>query len=80
MAIVTENKEIVTAEEMIEKLENRIVELKKEVEGMEKYKKYKEAADETAIIFKAFEDSGFSREETLKIMEFGLEQNRPRLF
>lgn len=80
MAIVTENKEIVTAEEMIEKLENRIAELKKEVEGMEKYKGYKEAADEMAMIFKAFEDSGFSREETLKIMGFSIEQNRPRLF
>lgn len=80
MAIVTENKEVVTAEEMIEKLENRIVELKKEVEGMEKYKKYKEAADEMALVIKSFEDAGFSRAEAMEIIKMEMEMNRPRLF
>ena len=80
MAIVTENKEFVTTEEMIEKLENRIVELKKEVDGMAKYKGYKEAADEMALVIKAFEDAGFSRKEAMEVIKMGMEMNRPRLF
>lgn len=61
-------------------LEEKIEELKKEVDMMDKYKGYKEAADEMALIIKSFEDAGFSRAEAMEIIKMGMESNRPRLF
>lgn len=66
--------------EMIKELEEKIEELKKEVDKMDKYKGYKDAADEFALLFKAFKDAGFSRAETIELMKMGMESNRPRLF
>lgn len=44
-----------------------IAELKKQVEHLDRYKQFEEAADMTAAMCKAYETAGFSREEAFEL-------------
>lgn len=72
---MAEAKICISTEDEIKLLEERVAELKKEVDSMEKYKTYKKGSDEMTILFKAFEDSGFSRKETMELVRLGMMQN-----
>lgn len=45
-----------------------IVALKKQIEHLDRYKKYEECADELSAMRKAFVNSGFSEEEAFKLV------------
>lgn len=72
---MAEAKIYIRTEDEIKLLEEKVAELKKEIDNMEKYKIYKKCSDEMAIVFKAFEESGFSREEIMELVRLGMMQN-----
>ena len=49
-------------------LEQEIKELQKQVKDMEKYKGYKDTADEIAAMRNAFVEAGFSEEESFTLV------------
>lgn len=55
-------------EERIKQLEKEKVELEKIVERNQKYEEFKKSTDEIALLRKAMMDSGFTREETMNII------------
>lgn len=60
----TEN---MTNEEIIKAKNDEIEKLKKEVQDLERYKRYSKMADEIAAIRKSFIDAGFSKDEAFAL-------------
>ena len=68
-----ENKEMAvklnkTVEEQIMDLQAMVAELKEEQKKLEKYKSYKDTADEIAAMRSAFVDAGFSDDEAFTLV------------
>ena len=64
-----ENKVIeLTSEEKIEQLEKEKAELEQRIERQKIYESFKKGADDTALLVKAYQDSGFSREEAMSLV------------
>lgn len=55
-------------EEVIENLQKQVAELQEEQKKLEKYKGYKDTADEIAAMRAAFVDAGFSDEEAFTLV------------
>ena len=60
------NREL-TPEERIEQLEKEKEMLQKQIKNQEKYDEIRKIGDELALYMKALQDSGFSREEAMQI-------------
>ena len=59
-------------EEMLKTIEeknNEIQELQKELDKLERFKKYSGAADEFRALYESFINSGFSPEESFKLVD-----------
>lgn len=50
-----------------------IADLKKQVEHLDRYKQFEDAADTTAAMCKAYETAGFSREEAFELTKLMIE-------
>ena len=57
-----------TTEEEIRLLQEKIQELKKEVDSMEKYKSFKKATDDVYLLKQSFVDSGFTEEQAMQMV------------
>ena len=60
-------KRELTPEERIEQLEKEKEMLQKQIKNQAKYDEMRKAGDDLALAMKAIQDSGFSREEAMKI-------------
>ena len=60
-------KRELTPEERIEQLEKEKEMLQKQIKNQEKYDEIRKIGDELALYMKALQDSGFSREEAMQI-------------
>ena len=56
-----------TPEERIEQLEKEKEMLQKQIKNQEKYDEIRKIGDELALYMKALQDSGFSRDEAMQI-------------
>lgn len=61
-------KRNLTAEEVIENLQKQVAELQEEQKKLEKYKSYRDTADEIAAMRSAFVEAGFSDEEAFTLV------------
>lgn len=62
-----ENNKVLTLEERIEQLEQEKAELQIQIKKQAKYDEIRKISDDLAISVKAIQDSGFSRNEAMKI-------------
>lgn len=69
MPKVRETSLYASAEEELELLQERIDTLKEEIDSMEKYKTYRNMADELYMMKKSFEDAGFTSEEAIELFK-----------
>ena len=60
-------KRELTPEERIEQLEKEKEMLQKQIKNQEKYDEIRKIGDELALYMKALQDSGFSRDEAMQI-------------
>ena len=60
-------KRELTPEERIEQIEKEKEMLQKQIKNQEKYDEIRKIGDELALYMKALQDSGFSREEAMQI-------------
>lgn len=60
------NREL-TPEERIEQLEKEKAALELQIKNQVKYDEMRKAGDDLALVMKAIQDSGFSREEAMQI-------------
>lgn len=60
-------KRELTPEERIEQLEKEKEALQKQIKNQAKYDEMRKAGDDLALAMKAMQDSGFSREEAMQI-------------
>ena len=65
-------------EKEIEKKNEEILEMKKELEKLKKYDVYKKSADDLAVILQSFIDAGFTREEAFQIILAGMQSGAKR--
>lgn len=65
------NREL-TPEERIEQLEKEKAELELQIKNQAKYETYKASADEIALIMKSLIDAGFSRSESMKLINIAM--------
>lgn len=64
-----------TPEERIEQLEKEKEMLQKQIKNQEKYDEIRKIGDELALYMKALQDSGFSREEAMQIFKITMMGN-----
>ena len=64
------NREL-TPEERIERLEKEKAALELQIKNQEKYDEIRKIGDELALLMKALQDSGFSRDEAMQIFMMG---------
>ena len=62
-----ENNKRITLEERIEQLEEEKAELQIQIKNQAKYDEIRKVGDDFALAVKAIQDSGFSRNEAMKI-------------
>lgn len=62
-----EMKRELTLEERIDQLEKEKEEIQKQIKNQAKYDEIREIGDNLALVMKAMQDSGFSREEVMQI-------------
>ena len=70
--VLTPDERIKEYEERIERDKLDIKALKEEIAGLEKYKQYRDAADEVKSIHKAFMDAGFTDDQAFALINTAL--------